>query len=107
MTFPNWENSESIAQFDFRSLVVLCILCDLMLFCVVYCCVKYVVELCTYTFNFAQIVFLFVIGVDTDAIIMVTAARSNKQRQEIAQKYESIYGKVQMKNFITYNFLLL
>ena len=33
-------------------------------------------------------------GVDTDAIIMVIAARSNKQRQEIAQKYQTMYEKV-------------
>jgi hypothetical protein len=38
--------------------------------------------------------FMFQIGVDTDAIIMLIAARSNKQRQEIAQKYQSLYGKV-------------
>ncbi|CAB3986629.1 annexin A6-like [Paramuricea clavata] len=33
------------------------------------------------------------LGVDTDAIIMMIAARSNKQRQEILQKYQSMYEK--------------
>ncbi|XP_028396288.1 uncharacterized protein LOC114520254 isoform X2 [Dendronephthya gigantea] len=33
------------------------------------------------------------LGVDTDAIIMVIAARSNKQRQEIVQKYQMMYEK--------------
>ena len=34
------------------------------------------------------------IGVDTDAIIMLIAARSNKQRQETVSKYQSMYQKV-------------
>jgi hypothetical protein len=79
--------------------VVLCcvVLCCVVLCCVVLCC-RTNVELQNYRIATATVAFspncILHIGVDTDAIIMIIAARSNKQRQEILQKYQSMYEKV-------------
>ena len=75
--------------------VVCCVLC--VVCCVALRCVANV-ELQNYRIATATVAFspnfILHIGVDTDAIIMIIAARSNKQRQEILQKYQSMYEKV-------------
>ena len=45
-------------------------------------------------------------GTDEKAIISVVAYRSNTQRQQIKQKFKSMYGKVSRKEF-KYNVLAL